>query len=336
MNFKNLKKTWIVAEIGVNHEGKAELAEEMINLAAKAGVDAVKFQTFQVEHYISTVQPDRYERTKRFQLSREQFQWLAAIAKSYGVEFFSTPFGLADVDFLDNLVSVFKISSGDLTYLELIRRVAAKGKPMILSTGLGTRQEIAAAVQAIKEVRPGIEQSGELILMHCVSAYPTPPAEANLANIAWLRDTFGLPAGYSDHTQGINACELAVAAGAVILEKHFTYRKENQAFHDHLLSADPADMTQLVQAVRQAEVYLGRRERGRGPSEEKMLLHMRRSIGAAVDIPAGQPVEREWLTYLRPAWGLFPDEMGHVVGRTLRRKVAAGDLIRKEDLETGP
>ncbi|MDA2936642.1 N-acetylneuraminate synthase family protein [Acidobacteria bacterium AH-259-A15] len=333
MNFWNLDKTWIVAEIGVNHEGDSSVAADLIRLAAETGVDAVKFQTFRAEQYVSSVQPERLQRVRKFQLSYETFRQLAQIAKEHGVTFFSTPLHMSDVDFLDEIVPVFKVSSGDLTYRRLIAHIASKDKPIIMSTGLGTREEIQAAVDTVLNVRPDARKKGELMLLHCVAAYPTPAEEANLANIGWLRETFGLPVGYSDHTLGIKACELAVAAEAVLLEKHFTYRKENQEFHDHAISADPDDMRQLVLAVREAETYQGAKERVRGPSEEKMLLSMRRSVGAAVDIPFGQPVRREWLTYLRPAWGLPADQLDAVVGRRLQRAVPAGDLIRAEDLK---
>ena len=237
-----------------------------------------------------------------------------------------------DVDFLVELAPIIKVSSGDLTHLSLLRYIAKTGKSMIVSTGLGTREEIAAAVRAIEDVRPDIRDEGELMLMHCVAVYPTPMEEANLRNIEWLQDEFGLPVGYSDHTLGTKACELAVARGAVALEKHFTYRKENQAFHDHLLSADPDDLRELIAAVRQAETYLGQRERKRGAAEAKGLAHMRRAIGAARDIKAGEPVRAEDLTYLRPAWGLPPERFDDLIGKALTRDVPAGDLISEEDL----
>ncbi len=281
---------------------------------------------------MSSEQPERLERVTRFCLSRDAFRRLAKMANAAGVMFFSTPLGLADVDFLDEIAPIFKISSGDLTFLDLIRHVAAKGRPTIVSTGLGTEAEVAAAVEAVLSVRPAAATDGSLLLMHCVSAYPTEPEDANIRNMLWLRERFHLPVGYSDHTLGIKACELAVAAGAVAVEKHFTYRKEDQAFHDHKLSADPADMTALVAAVRQAEVYLGRAERRRTEAETKMEAHMRRSLAAAVDIPAGRPVQREWLTWVRPAWGLGPDRIGDVVGKALNKPLKAGQLVRAEDL----
>lgn len=331
-DFRTLERVFIVAEIGVNHEGDAGIAEDLIVQAAACGADAVKFQTFTAETYVSTVQPERRERVSRFQLTHDQFRRLAARAAREGLTFFSTPLHPDDADFLDTIAPLFKISSGDLTYTDLIRHVAAKGKPMIVSTGLGTEDEIRAAVAAANAGQPGIAEKGGLMLMHCISAYPTPAEEANLRNVGWLQRTFGLPVGYSDHTLGTKACELAVAAGAQALEKHFTYRKENQAFHDHLLSADFADMKALVAAVRAAEVYLGSPVRARGPSESKTLDHVRRAVGARVDIPAGTPIEARWLVPLRPAWGVNVADIGRIVGRKLKRAVPAGDLIKDEDI----
>lgn len=332
MNFNQLSRTWIIAEIGVNHEGNEDVAADLIRKAAAAGADAVKFQTFMPEHYVSTEQPERFERVRRFCLSRDAFRRLAALANSLNLTFFSTPLGLADIDFLDEIQPIFKISSGDLTFHELIRHATHTGKPLIISTGLGTEDEIQAAVDIVFAERPSARTDGSLMLMHCVSAYPTPAEEANVRNVTWLSRRFGLPTGYSDHTLGIKACELAVAVGAVALEKHFTYRKEDQAFHDHKLSADPADLTALIVAVREAESYLGSEKRTRTEAEGKMELHMRRSVASLVDIPAGTPVKREWLTWVRPAWGLGPQEMDKVVGKSLNKTLKAGVLVRAEDL----
>lgn len=331
MNFSKIDRTFIIAEIGVNHEGDEAVAADLIREAAAAGADAVKFQTFEIHNYISTVQRERFERTQRFQLTREAFARLADLAKQLGVIFFSTPFHMHDADFLDTIAPIFKVSSGDLTFLPLIRQVASKKKPMIISTGLGTEAEIAAAVAEVEAAWPTVREDGGLALLHCVASYPTNAENANLRNIAWMKERFQLPIGYSDHTLGTKACELAVGVGAVILEKHFTYRKEDQTFHDHLLSADPDDMAELVRKVREAEVYLGSRDRIRTEAPET-LAHMRRSLGAAVDIPAGEPVKAEWITWLRPAWGIGPENFDAVVGRPLNRAVKAGDLLKSEDL----
>lgn len=333
MNFSKLDRTFIIAEIGVNHEGNADVAADLIRKAAASGADAVKFQTFTPEHYISSEQPERRERVRSMQLGQADFRRLAAIAREHSIRFFSTPLGLQEADFLDEIASMFKIASGDLTYLDLISHVVRKGKPVILSTGLGTEAEIERAVRTALEVRPSAREDGSLMLMHCVSAYPTPPEEAHLRNIGWLIERFGLPVGYSDHTLGIKACELAVAAGAVALEKHFTYRRANQTFHDHALSAEPAELAALVEAVRIAERFLGRKERARGESEAKILDYARRSVGARVDIRAGTPLEDSWLIGLRPLWGVPIEAKSSLIGRKLKRAVTAGELIRDEDLE---
>jgi len=333
INFNELDRVWIAAEIGVNHEGDVKVAEDLVRMAADAGADSVKFQTFTPEQYVSTVQPERLERVKRFALSNDDFRRLAKLATSLGLTFFSTPLHNDDIDFLNEIAPIFKVSSGDLTHTRMIRHMAAKNKPIIISTGMGSREEIQAAVDAVLSVRPDAGGKGELALLHCVAAYPTQAEEANLGNIRWMEETFGLPVGFSDHTLGIKACELAVAAGARILEKHFTYRKEDQAFHDHAISADPKDLKELVQAVRVAETYVGRRERVLAESEVPGLKHLRRSLAAAVEIPAGVPVKEEWVTLLRPAWGLLPDDFDSLVGKKLTRAVPAGDIIRAEDVQ---
>jgi N,N'-diacetyllegionaminate synthase len=333
MDFRELDKTLIVAEVGVNHEGDVGLAKDMVRLAANAGADAVKFATFRIEHYISTVQPERRECIAAFQLSEDDFRDLAALALECGVTFFSTPLHPLNVDFLDTVAPWFKMASGDLNNTDFIRYVVGKGKPTIISTGYGNEDDVGRAVDAALDARPSAREDGSVMLMHCVGAYPTEPEDLNLRTMQWLKDTFGLPVGFSDHTLGIKACELAVAMGALAIEKHFTYRKENQAWHDHAVSADPKDMKALVAAVRKAEMYLGRYAKGAEiHAAETRITDMRRSVGAAVDIPAGVPIERQWLTWLRPAWGLEAARISDVVGRTLNRDVAAGELIHEEDL----
>jgi len=334
INFRTQNKAWIIAEIGVNHEGDAGLAEQMVRQAADAGADAVKFATFTINNYISINQPERKAKIAPFALSHDTFRHLAAVAAEVGVTFFSTPLHPTDVDFLDGIAPLFKMASGDLDNTDALRYVLSKGKPTIVSTGYGGEPEVRHAVETILDVRPTAQEDGSVLLMHCVGAYPTAPADLNLRNMAWLRDTFGLPVGFSDHTLGNKACELAVAMGAVAVEKHFTYRKEDQAWHDHAVSADPKDLRALVDTIREAEVYLGRYERGNdhNPAEAR-LVDMRRSPGTNCDIPAGTPLQAEWLTWLRPAWGLPATELKNLPGRILNRDIAAGELIMPDDLE---
>jgi N,N'-diacetyllegionaminate synthase len=332
-DFRDLEHTFIVAEIGVNHEGDPARATEMVRLAAEAGVDAVKFQTYVGQGFVSNADPERRARSAGFSLSRNDFSGLAKTAAECGVVFFSTPLDLESVDFLDDLAPIFKIASGDLTFTSLIRHVASKRKPMIISTGLGERSDIAAAIEAAISGNPDIYETGRLMLMHCVSAYPTSAEEASVANIRWLIREFGLPVGYSDHTIGIKACELSVAVGAGAIEKHFTYRKEDQTFHDHLLSANPEDMRNLVSRIREAEILLGTEERRRSPSEENIIGTVRRSIAMRCDIAAGAVLREDALTCLRPGNGIPAPALDSLVGRRVRRNLAAGELIAFDDLQ---
>jgi len=332
MDFATLEKVMVIAEIGVNHEGDFDTAKMLIEKAAESGADLVKFQTYAAQRYVSTDQPERRARVKKFELSQAEFLRLKDVADANRVQFFSTPLAVEDVDFLENIVPIFKISSGDLNFLRLIHRVAVTGLPMIISTGLGTEKEIRAAIDTVFKSRPSAREDGSLALMHCVSAYPTPAEEANLKNILWLKETFDLPVGYSDHTLGIKACELAVGVGARLIEKHFTYRKENQEFHDHHISADPDELRALIRKIREAEVFLGSRNRIRTASEEKFINLMRRSIAVNRDVKAGVPVREEWLTFLRPAWGMDVGRVSDVVGRTLKAPLREGQLIYEENL----
>lgn len=330
--FGTLDKTWIVAEIGVNHEGDEAVAADLIRKAAAAGADAVKFQTYQPETFVSATQPERREVVAGRLMPDGAMQRLSDVAAEAGVTFFSTPLGLPDVDALDPICPVFKIASGEITWAALLEKVAATGKPMIVSTGGALDHEIGRAVDIILTVRPDIIDKGELVLMHCVSAYPTPIEETNLANINLLSERFGVLTGYSDHTLGIKACELAVGYGAVVLEKHFTYRKEDQEFRDHALSADPADLAALVEAVRLAEQYRGSDERRVQASEEAVLPAMRRGLHAATDLKAGTVLEARHMTGLRPLLGIPVEDADSVIGHELVDDIAEGFPISRENL----
>tara|TARA_A100001035_G_scaffold276719_1_gene272294 strand:+ start:32 stop:1039 length:1008 start_codon:yes stop_codon:yes gene_type:complete len=329
LNFNKLNKTFIVAEIGVNHEGDVNCAKRMIDLAAKSGVDAVKFQTFTAENYVSRKHDERFKRVKKFELNYDDFSLIQRYAKKKNIIFFSTPLHPKDIDTLKKISPIIKISSGDLTYLDLIKNAALTNKPLILSTGLGDKKDIKNAVSVIEQNRPNIKKKGELLIMHCVAAYPTPENEVNLKNIEWLKQNFNYPVGYSDHTLGIKACELAVAYGAVVIEKHFTYRKENQVFHDHKISADKKDMTELVNNIRNVEKFSGSYERKIGKSEKKMFSHLRRSVYARRNIPEGKIIEYEDIILLRPAKGYGPENLKTIIGKKAKKFIKIDSLIKK-------
>lgn len=332
-SFATDEKVFVVAEIGNNHEGDFTLAQEMIDLAAEAGADAVKFQTFVPELYVSSEDAARLERLRRFRLTTEQFEGLAKHASAAGLLFFSTPFDLESARFLNTIQSVFKISSGDNTFFPLIETVAQFGKPIILSTGLADMDLLERVTRDIRAIsrRNGID--ADLALLHCVSSYPVPPAQANLGAIRALIERFpDCTIGYSDHTLGIEAATYAVAAGARIVEKHFTHNKRHSDFRDHQLSADPTDMRRLVEAIRSVTAMMGVGEKVPQACERELAVAVRRSIAAATDMAAGAVISRSNIVWVRPGTGIAPGEEAQVLGRRLRRALKSGELIQQADL----
>jgi len=323
------ERVLIVAEIGNNHEGNFEVACRMVEAAADAGVDAVKFQTFQTRLFTSKADPARFERLSKFELTQDQFAQLARRARDRGLIFFSTPLDLVSAKFLEPLVDVFKIASGDNDFLPLIQQVAATGKPLIISTGLAD----LAHLHQIAEFAREAGADGRLAFLHCLCAYPAPPAEVNLRAIPMLAAELGCPIGWSDHTMGFEASLAATALGARIIEKHFTLDKNFSAFRDHQLSADPAEMRVIVNGVRAIEQLLGKPEKRVQPCEEANLRPARRSIAAARDLPRGHVLRPEDLIWVRPAIGLPPGEERRLLARTLTRDVPAGDAITTQDVD---
>ncbi|HLD25817.1 MAG TPA: N-acetylneuraminate synthase family protein, partial [Candidatus Andersenbacteria bacterium] len=288
-NFNTDDQVLVVAEIGNNHEGDFGVAEELVRKAAQCKVDAVKFQTFKTENFVSRSDTARFERLKSFELTPEEFGELSALAHTLGLLFISTPLDLGSVTILEPLVDVFKIASGDNTFYPLIGQVARTGKPMIVSTGIADGDVVQQAVDFIKaEWKERGVQGGQLALLHCVTAYPTPHEQVNLRSIAFLAEKFPeLTIGYSDHTDGIEAAVLSVALGARIIEEHFTLDKQFSEFRDHQLSSDPMDMTKVITQIREAERMLGQKAKSVMPAEADMPALIRRSIVAAHGLPKG-------------------------------------------------
>jgi len=327
------EKVFIIAEVGNNHEGDFARAQEMVGLAVQAGVDAVKFQTINPELFVRPQDTDRLAQMKRFAFTTSQFEQLARQAEDAGVLFFSTPFDQQSAEFLDQIQPVFKIASGDNTFYPLIEKVAGFGKPMIISSGLAdiavmrqTHDKVMAC-WAARNVEPG------LAILHCVASYPVPDAEANLATIVELNKVFpSATIGYSDHTLGTRACVLAVAAGARILEKHFTYDKTREEFRDHLLSADLQDMREIVDRVREAEQIMGSAVKHVQSCEAPLQLAIRRSITARTDLKKGQVLCAKDITWMRPGGGFEPGREGELIGRRLTSDLEAGDWITGKEL----
>jgi N,N'-diacetyllegionaminate synthase len=325
------REVLVVAEIGNNHEGSYSLAEEMVGRAAEAGAQAVKFQTFRPEHYVGRDDGARLARLRKFALTYEQFASLAKLAERQGIIFLSTPFDLASADALNEICPAIKISSGDNSFYPLIERIAGFKKPILLSSGLAEMEDLAQAMSRISDVWARSKYDGEVALLHCVSSYPTPANEANLGAIKSLATTFGGTVGYSDHTLGVDAAVLSVGLGARVIEKHFTLDKSYSDFRDHQLSADPAELAELVRRVRHASELLGDGRKTPQPSEQVNRVAFRRSIAAGRDLSAGTVLAWDDLTWVRPGSGIAPGDEAAVIGRTLKRAVLQGELLRAED-----
>jgi N,N'-diacetyllegionaminate synthase len=326
----------VIAEAGVNHNGDKALAHELIDVAARSGADAVKFQTFDPALLVSGhAETTPYQRDRGG--AQDQQSLLAALtlpteawlelrdhAEGLGLTFLSTPFDLGSARLLADLgVAAIKTSSGELTNTPFLRAIADLGLPMLVSTGMGNEEEVAAAVSATSA-------APSVTLLHCVSAYPAPIAEANLRVIPALASQHGVPVGWSDHTRGSTSAVVAVALGATVLEKHVTTDR-TLVGPDHAASLEPDELKTYVTAVRDAASALGDGIKRRMPSEVENATLVRRSWHAAKDLPAGHTVESGDAVTLRPELGLAPS--AEVVGARMLRAVSAGDPITPGDVE---
>jgi len=327
---------FILAEAGVNHNGVPELARRLVDVAAEAGADGVKFQTFKTDRLVSRqarkagyqVQTtggteSQFEMLRRLELSADAHRDLVARGQQRGLLFLSTPFDPESADLLDSLgVPAFKIGSGDVTNLPLLRHVARKGKPMLLSTGMSRLGEVEDALRAIEEAG-----HPDLILLHCVSSYPAEPKDVNLRAMATLAAAFQVPVGYSDHTIGSEVALAAVALGACVIEKHFTLDRTLPG-PDHQASIEPAELKALVQGIRTVEQALGTGRKEPAESEADVARAARRSLVMAKDAPAGTVLTEDLVAVQRPGTGLPPALLPCVLGRRLREDVTAGTVIQ--------
>lgn len=321
----------IVAEIGNNHEGSYTLAEELIGRAKEAGVGAVKFQTFHTETFVSHMDQNRYRRLKSFELSHSEFEKLSQVARQEGLLFLSTPLDIESVHFLNPLVPAFKIASADNTFYPLIEEILATRKPILLSSGFMDVVSLQKVVSFIHEKGNGCDLSQTLAILQCVSSYPVPSHEANLRAIAALQQAFlDATIGYSDHTIGWQACLIAVALGARIIEKHFTLDKQFSDFRDHALSADPAEMKKIVEEITLARELLGNGNKEIQAGERELLPQCRRSIIAKRALEKGHLISKQDLAWVRPSFGLPPGQENLLIGKYLLTEVKAGEALLPE------
>lgn len=333
---------YVIAEIGANHNGDMNLAAQMIDAAKACGCDAVKFQSWTPESLIAREEYERNvkyddspkkhfgslrEMVEKYSLRPEQHRELKEYSDAVGVEFCSTPFSRAEADMLDELdVKFFKIASMDVNNLDLLSHVAGKHKPIILSTGMATLAEVETAIETIET-----RDNTQIVLLHCVAIYPPAYEDINLNNILSLRQIFGYPVGFSDHTLGTVMSLASIALGSCLIEKHFTLDK-NLPGWDHEISADPDEMKRIVNESRNINKALGLHRRIVSQAEQEKKLKFRRSIVASRDLGKGAVIKAEDLDYKRPGTGIRPDEACYLINRVLKRDLRKDDLIGWDDL----
>lgn len=334
MNRSNMGKVLIIAEAGVNHNGDIGTAKKLVDAAKESGADIVKFQTAKLEALVSKAAPmaeyqkknigkeeSQIEMLRKLLLSFDDFVELAKYCEHQGIQFLSTPFDIESIYFLNDLVKIWKIPSGEITNMPYLIEIAKTGKPIILSTGMSYIEEVEAAVTVLQD-----HGAGEITLLHCTTQYPTPYEEVNLRAMLTLKEKFGVPAGYSDHTEGIEVPVAAVAMGAVVIEKHFTLDKEMEG-PDHKASLEPDELKRMVKEIRNIEKALGDGKKSPSASETANIAVARKSIVASKEIKEGEVFTEENLTTKRPGNGISPMRWFEVLGRTASRDFEEDELI---------
>ena len=327
--------TFIIAEAGPNHNGDFDTALRLVDAAKRAGVDCVKFQTFVSEELISKraekaeyqkkttgADESQYEMLKKLELSFDQFRELKKYCDETGIMFLSTPFDIPSVHFLQELdIAFWKIPSGEITNYPYLVEIAKTHKDVVMSTGMSEMEEIAAAIKVLRE-----NGAGRISLLHCNTEYPTPFEDVNLRAMDTLRDAFGVPVGYSDHSLGISVPIAAAARGAQIIEKHFTLDK-NMVGPDHKASLEPQELCDMVSAIRNIEKALGSAEKKPSASEKKNMAVARKSIVARTAIRAGEILTEQNLAVKRPGSGISPMRWNEIVGTIARKDYIEDELI---------
>ncbi len=329
---------FVIAEAGVNHNGNLDLAKRLVDAAVDAGADAVKFQAFRAEELAVSDAPKaeyQVETTgsgesqlamlQRLELTAEALAVLAGYCDKKGILFLATPFDGTSVDLLDSLgMAYFKIASGEITNFPLLRHIASKGKRVILSTGMSTLEEVREALEEM--AKSGCK---DVIILHCVTEYPAPPEEVNLFAMVTMRNKFKYPVGYSDHTLGIEVALASVALGACVIEKHLTLSRD-MVGPDHRASLEPAEFKQMVAKIRMVEAALGNGVKVPASCEASNRVIARRSLVAAVAIPAGTILRENMIACKRPGNGISAKFYDDVVGRRVRKNIQAGEVIDRE------
>jgi N,N'-diacetyllegionaminate synthase len=339
-----INRTLIIAEAGVNHNGSIDLAKKLIDAAAEAGVDYVKFQTFKAETLVSKNakkaeyqvknigdnDDSQYAMLKKLELDQEMHKLLINYCKTKNIKFLSTAFDLESVDLLSDLgIDLFKIPSGEITNLPYLQKIGSLGKPVILSTGMANLGEIEAALEVLVNAGTAMEN---ITVLHCNTEYPTPMQDVNLTAMLGIKEAFKVKVGYSDHTLGIEIPTAAVALGAVCIEKHFTLDKTMEG-PDHKASLEPDELKAMVSAIRNIELALGDGVKKPSVSERKNLEVARKSIHVTYDLPEGHVLTLEDLIMKRPGNGISPMVLNEVIGKQLLHHCSKDHILSYSDFK---
>jgi N,N'-diacetyllegionaminate synthase len=335
-----MKRTYIIAEAGVNHNGNLDYALELIVKAKEAGADCVKFQTFKAEYLVTKTSPkakyqllvtdkkeSQFEMLKSLELQFSDYEKLIRRCKEYDIDFLSTPYNKEDVDFLATLgVEGFKIASGQLTELPFLKYTSRKGKKMIVSTGMATMAEVFAAVESIRE-----EGNDDIVVLQCTTNYPSRIEDANVLAMLSIKEACKVNVGYSDHVQNNYACFAAAALGAAVIEKHFTL-DNNLPGPDHSSSLNPKEFKELVHGIRQIEIALGNGLKKPSQIEIENSYGMKRSLVALTDLPQGTVLKAEHIGFKRPSNGLPPNMYELVLGKKIAKAINADEAFQFDNI----
>jgi len=337
----NNSPCFMIAEAGVNHNGDLEIAKKLIDVAADAGVDAVKFQTFKAEKLVTKdadqaeyqkknigKQETQFEMLKRLELKEEYHQILKEYAEKKGLIFLSTPFDEDSIDFLDELgVVAFKAGSGEVNNIPYLVKMAKKNKPIILATGMSTMEDVKEAYESMKS-----QGNNNIVILHCTTNYPTPYEEVNLRAMETMRKELECLVGYSDHTEGIVVPLVAASMGAVVIEKHFTLDR-NMEGPDHKASLEPKELKEMVKQIRLVEIIRGSEEKKSTDSEKRIEVVAKKSLVAKQDIAKGTVITSDMIIIKRPGTGIPPQDISKVLGKIAKKNIAKDKLILWNDLK---
>lgn len=338
-----MSRVVIIAEAGVNHNGSIELAKKLVDVAADAGVDYVKFQTFKAEKIASSKakkaeyqdrntdgDDSQLKMLQKLELSESDHGVLLEYCHKKNIQFLSTPFDLESIDLLKSLnITLGKIPSGEITNFPYLKKMGKSFSHLVMSTGMSDMKEIEDAVKAIEDA--GFDRKN-LTMLHCNSEYPTPFEDVNLRAMNTIAEKFDVPIGYSDHTTGIEIPVAAVALGAVLIEKHFTLDR-NMDGPDHKASLEPAELKEMVRSIRNVELSLGNGIKEPSPSEIKNRSIARKSIVAAKDLSAGHTIEYDDLSVKRPGTGISPMQIDLITGKKLLKDIKQDEVLTSSHVE---